>query len=163
MNFLILCIALAGALIVIPLGFPGTWLMVAIAIVDRLVYPASGIGITTIAGVAAVALVAELVELALIARFARRYGGSRRAGWGAVIGGFIGVIVGMPIPIVGSILAGFAGSFIGALIAEYELTGDHHAATRAAAGALFGRAAAAAMKVAAAVAMAVWILVAAAT
>jgi uncharacterized protein YqgC (DUF456 family) len=163
MNFIVLCIALAGALILIPLGLPGTWLMVAIAIIDRIVDHTSGIGIITIVAVAAVALIAELVELALIARYARRYGGSRRAGWGAVVGGFVGVIVGVPIPIIGSIIGGLVGSFVGALIAEYDLTGDHAAATRAATGALFGRAAAAAMKVGAGVAIAAWTLIAAAT
>ena len=34
--------------------------------------------------------------------FARRYGGSKRAGWGALAGGLIGAVVGVPVPIIGS-------------------------------------------------------------
>jgi len=163
MNSIVLCIALLGALILIPIGLPGTWLMVAIAIVDKLADHTTGVGVVTIACVTSIALLAELAEWVLIARFAKRYGGSRRAGWGAVIGGFVGVLVGVPVPIVGSIIGGFVGSFVGALVAEYEATGNHRHATRAATGALLGRAAAAAMKVAAGVAMAAWILIASAT
>src|SRR5258708_1783078 len=98
---LVLGIALVCALLLIPLGLPGMWSMVAAAIAYALLVPHAGIGILTIGAVAALALLAELLELGLVARVTRRYGGSRRAAWGAIIGGFAGVIVGVPVPIIG--------------------------------------------------------------
>ena len=74
---------------------------------------AGGIHFATVAEIAALAMAAELVELSVTARFARRYGGSRRAAWGAVIGGFIGMIVGVPVPIIGPVIAGLLGTFLG--------------------------------------------------
>lgn len=163
MSVLILCFALFGGLLLIPLGLPGTWAMVAAALVYELVVPGSGIGPLTVGGTAALALIAELFEFFLAARFTHRYGGSRRAGWGAVTGGLVGVFVGVPVPIVGPVIGGLLGCFLGALIGEYERAGDHRAATRAAFGAFLGRIAGATLKVATGVAIAVWIVAAATT
>jgi hypothetical protein len=44
---------------------------------------------------------------------ARRFGGSRRAQWGALIGGFAGLFVGTPIPVLGSLVMSFVGTFAG--------------------------------------------------
>ena len=157
----LLGIVLLGAVLMIPLGLPGTWAMVAAAIAYALLVPHAGIGIVTIGGVAALAIGAEVLELGFIAGATRRYGGSRRAAWGAVIGGMVGAIVGVPVPIVGPMIGGMLGAFIGALIGEYESAGDHRVATRAAMGALIARMASAAMKVAVGMVMAVWIMLAA--
>jgi uncharacterized protein YqgC (DUF456 family) len=77
-----------------------------------------------------------------------KYGGSRRAGWGALIGGIVGAIVGVPVPVLGSIIGAFVGSFVGAALFEY--TRERHAgiAVRAGWGAMLGRAAAAGVKIA---------------
>ena len=79
----------------------------------------------------------------------------------AVIGGFVGVIVGVPVPIIGPVIAGLLGTFLGALIGELESGAPHLTAARAAIGALLGRVAASAMKVAIGVAIAAWLVVAA--
>jgi uncharacterized protein YqgC (DUF456 family) len=158
---ILLACALLCALLMIPLGLPGTWTMVAIGLVYRLAVPAGGIQFATVAEIAALAMAAELLELSVTARFARRYGGSRRAAWGAVIGGFVGVIVGVPLPIIGPVIAGLLGTFLGALIGELESGAHHVAAARAAMGALLGRVAASVMKVAVGVAIAAWLVVAA--
>lgn len=149
------------SVLIIPLGLPGTWAMVAAAIAYALLVPHAGVGVITIGGVAAIALLAELLELGLVAGVTRRYGGSRRAAWGAIVGGFAGVIVGVPVPIVGPMLGGLIGAFVGALIAEFEAAGDHRTATRAAIGAVVARIASAAMKVGVGMAIAVWIMLAA--
>jgi hypothetical protein len=158
---ILLAVALLGALLMLPLGLPGTWTMVAAGLVYRLAIPAGGIRFATVAEVAALAVVAELLELSVTARYARRYGGSRRAAWGAVIGGFVGVIVGVPVPIIGPVIAGLLGTFLGALIGELESGAPHLTAARAAIGALLGRVAASTMKVAIGVAIAAWLVVAA--
>jgi uncharacterized protein YqgC (DUF456 family) len=94
----------------------------------------------------------------LATRFTKRYGGSRRAGWGAIIGGMIGAFVGVPVPIVGSIVGAFVGAFVGALVLEWSRGSGTGIATRVAWGALIGRVTAAAVKVAIGFVMAVWMV-----
>jgi uncharacterized protein YqgC (DUF456 family) len=153
----ILVLVLVGALLLIPLGLPGTWLMVGAALVYGLVVKGA-VGSVTLVGTAVLALVAELLEFTLASRYTRKYGGSRRAGWGAILGGFVGAFSGVPVPIVGPVIGAFAGAFVGALVAEYTVRADRRTATRAATGALLGRVTAAAMKVAIGAVIAVWII-----
>jgi hypothetical protein len=122
--------------------------MLAAAIGYDYLSPSNTIGWTAIGIGLVLAVIAELVELTLATRYARKYGGSKRAGWGALIGGFIGAFVGVPIPVIGSVIGAFAGSFVGALIAEFtRAQSDATVAARVATGALVGRVVATAMKV----------------
>ncbi|MFN8580694.1 MAG: DUF456 domain-containing protein [Gemmatimonadaceae bacterium] len=107
------------ALIIEPTGLPGIWLMVAAAIGHDMLVPQSPIGWWAIGAAIGLGVVAEYFEFALAGRYARKYGGSRRAGWGALLGGFAGAIIGVPVPIIGSAIGAFAGAFAGALVAEY--------------------------------------------
>ena len=157
----LLALALVACLVLVPLGLPGTWLMVGAALAYSLLGDTPTIGIATIVGTAVLALIGEVIEFALAGRYARKYGGSRRAEWGAILGGIIGVIVGLPVPIVGSVIAGFAGAFLGALAAELARGSGAVLSTRVATGALIGRIVAAAVKVGIGVVMTVWILAAA--
>jgi uncharacterized protein YqgC (DUF456 family) len=161
MEIILLGIILVFSLILIPLGLPGTWIMVAAALGYQLLVPAGGIGIATVIGTGILALIGEVVEFVLGARYTRKYGGSRRAAWGAIIGGIVGAFVGVPVPIIGSVIGAFIGSFAGALVAELSRGAAGGAATRVAWGALVGRVVAAAAKVAIGLVMIVWIVFAA--
>jgi uncharacterized protein YqgC (DUF456 family) len=160
MELLILVAICVVSLFIIPLGLPGLWVMIAAAIGYSILLPKS-IGIVTIIGIALIAVVAEVLEFTLTGTYAKKYGGSRRASWGAIIGGTVGAIIGVPIPIIGPIIGGFLGAFAGALVFEYSKGGDAQASTRVAWGALIGKAVAAAMKVAAGFAMTAWLVIAA--
>jgi len=160
-ELLVLAAVLFGALCLIPLGLPGTFVMVCAAFGFNLLVPGDRVGTVTILGTAVLALGAEGVEFWLASRFNRRFGGSRRAGWGAILGGMVGAVMGVPVPIVGSVIGAFAGAFVGALVLEYSHGRDAAISTRVATGALLGRVAAAAMKVAIGVVIAVWVLAAA--
>lgn len=147
MAVLILAAICAVALFLVPLGLPGIWIMVAAAMGYDMLVPQAPIGWTAIGIAIGIGAVAEFLEFSLAGRYARKYGGSRRAGWGALLGGFVGAIMGVPVPIIGSMIGAFAGAFVGALAAEYtrrEATAG--TATRVATGALIGRVVAAAMK-----------------
>jgi uncharacterized protein YqgC (DUF456 family) len=161
MALLILAAAIVLSLILIVLGLPGLWIMVASAVVYNMIVPGDPIGWVSLIAVAVLALVAELLEFTMTGRYARKYGGSRRAGWGAILGGIVGAMVGVPVPIVGPIIGAFVGSFVGALVAE--LTGGASAtdATRVAKGALIGRVVSTMLKIGIGFTIGIWIFIAA--
>src|SRR5213592_882161 len=146
MEILILAAIMLVSLFMIPLGLPGTWVMLAAGVGYSILVPNS-IGLFALVGTTALAIGAEVLEFTLAGKYARKYGGSRRASWGAVIGGTVGAIVGVPVPIVGPIIGAFVGAFAGALIFEYSRGSGAQISTRVAWGALVGRAVAAALKV----------------
>jgi len=161
MALLILSAVIILSLILIVLGLPGLWIMVASAVVYNMIVPGDPIGWVSLIAVAVLALVAELLEFTMTGRYARKYGGSRRAGWGAILGGIVGAMVGFPVPIVGPIIGAFVGSFVGALVAE--LTGGASAgdATRVAKGALIGRVVSTVLKIGIGFTIGIWIFIAA--
>jgi uncharacterized protein YqgC (DUF456 family) len=158
MQVLLLIAAIVLGLIMIPFGMPGTLVMFAAALCYYLLVPGGGIGLMTVIGVGVLMAIAEGLEWVLTSRFTKKYGGSRRAGWGAIVGGMVGAFMGVPIPIVGSIVGAFAGAFIGAFVFEWSRERNHGVATRVAWGALIGRVVAAAIKVAIGLAMATWMV-----
>ena len=160
MEMLLLIAVLAVSLFLIPLGLPGLWIMIASAFVYRLLVPGS-IGIVTIAGIIILGVIAEWWEFTMAGQYARKYGGSRRASWGAVIGGTIGAIMGVPVPVIGSIIGGLLGAFAGALVFEMSKGEQSGNAPKVATGAMIGRAMSAALKTVIGVLVAVWIFFAA--
>src|SRR5690242_10307378 len=145
MQVIILIAIAALGLIMIPFGLPGTLVMFCGALGYYLLVPGS-MSLFTLVCLGVLMAVAEGFEWVLTARFTRKYGGSRRASWGAIIGGMIGAFMGVPVPVVGSIIGAFVGAFIGAFVFEWSRAADHGAATRVAWGAFLGRVAAAALK-----------------
>ncbi len=71
------------------------------------------------------------------------------------MGGLAGAMVGVPIPLIGSVIGALVGSFIGAVAFEYTTSATGGQAVRAGMGALLGRAAATAAKIACGVIMTV--------
>jgi uncharacterized protein YqgC (DUF456 family) len=157
METVLLLLALFVGLALIPFGLPGLWVMIGAALLYSWAEPGR-IGAPTLLGLTALAIVAEILEFLAAGKYARKYGGSRRAAWGAIIGGIVGAIVGVPVPIIGSVIGAFAGSFAGALVAEMTLGSRMGPATRVATGALIGRAVATALKVAIGVALIAWVV-----
>ena len=158
MEVLVLAAVILLALVMIPFSLPGTWVIAAAAAVYRILVPTGGVGWFTVACVTILATLGAVADLALAGRYARKYGGSRRAGWGAVIGGMVGAFIGIPVPIVGPVLGAFAGAFIGALAFELTAGTTGVSATRVATGALIGRAIGAAINVAIGMVMAAWVM-----
>jgi uncharacterized protein YqgC (DUF456 family) len=143
---LLLLICSVAGLILIPLGLPGLWLMLLGLIGYGAMTDFRTVGLGTLAIGVALAFLGEVVEAWAGFKYARKYGGSRRAGWGAVIGGLIGAFAGIPIPVIGSIIGSFVGSFVGAAI--FEFTKSPESAASAGWGALVGRIVATAFKTA---------------
>ena len=112
-------------LLLIIVGLPGTWLMVASA--GALMWwqePLELFSIWTLVATAALALVAEIAEFFSGVAGAKKAGGSRWGTWGSLIGAILGAIFGtflIPVPILGSILGVCLGAFAGAAL--FELVG----------------------------------------
>lgn len=162
MALLLFAVALFLSILIVPLGLPGLWLMLGAALIYDWLVPSASIGWLSLGIAVALTVLAEVLEWTLAANYTRKYGGSRRAGWGAIVGGIVGAVMGVPVPIIGSVIGAFADAFVGALVLEYSrreaTTGT---AARVATGALFGRVAAAATKTALGLAVATVLLFAA--
>jgi uncharacterized protein YqgC (DUF456 family) len=144
--WVLLATGLAGLLCTV-LGLPGLWLFLSVAVGWKLVQPGAPLSWPALGVAIALAVVAELIEFWVSVRYTTRYGGSRRAGWAALVGGIIGAIVGVPVPVVGSVIGSFVGSFLGALLAEWSAQRHGGRAQRAAWGAVVGRVVATVAKV----------------
>jgi uncharacterized protein YqgC (DUF456 family) len=108
-----------AALLMIPLGLPGTFLQVGAA--AALTFASSGtrLGWGWVLLFLGLALTGELIEFLSGQWGARRFGGSPRAAWGALIGGILGAFIGgIPVPLVGSLIMSFVGTFTGAIVGE---------------------------------------------
>jgi uncharacterized protein YqgC (DUF456 family) len=81
-------------LVLVPLGLPGLWVMVAGIVGYGWLTDFRSVGVATIAVVLGLAFLGEIIEAWLGFRFARTFGGSRRSAWGALVGGIVGAVVG---------------------------------------------------------------------
>src|SRR5436189_5484478 len=142
-------------LVLVPLGLPGLWVMVAGVVGYGWLTDFRSVGVATIVAVVGLAFLGEIIDAWLGFRFARTFGGSRRSAWGALVGGIVGAVMGVPVPIVGSVIGAFVGSFAGAALFEYTRSARAGVAVSAGWGAVLGRAAAAAVKIALGLAIAV--------
>lgn len=138
------------ALLTVPLGLPGVWVMVLVLLGCVL---AGWVSWPVWLVLALLTGVAEVLEFAVLKRMGDRYGGSRAAFWGAVAGGFLGVLVGAPVPVVGSLVAGLVGTFLGAAALTFWGTRSARDASRVGWGMLVARVLAVGLKVAVGIAV----------
>jgi uncharacterized protein YqgC (DUF456 family) len=158
LALLLLGVAMIAGLLAVPLGLPGLWIMLGATLLYWIAVPTGSIGMITVLVVGALVVVAEVLEFTIAGRYARQYGGSRRASMGAIVGGIVGAIFGLPVPVIGSMLGAFAGAFAGALVAELTVSRETRGEPlQVARGALLGRVVAAAVKTGFGVAILVWV------
>lgn len=154
---ILICAAVGVGLALVRL--PGTWLVLAAAVVHSWYYQWQRPGTFVLAGLAALALTAEVLDVALGALFARRAGATPRACWYGLLGGIAGMFVfAIPLPVVGVILGGALGCFCGAVVGELTEHGDLHAGTRVGVWAAIGQVCTTFTKTAAALAMSGWLI-----
>jgi uncharacterized protein YqgC (DUF456 family) len=144
----LLLVACVTGLVLIPFGLPGLWVIVLAIIGYGWLDDFRGMSAWFLLIVIGLAVLGEVAEARIGYSYARRYGGSSRAGWGALVGGLAGAIVGVPVPLIGSVIGGFVGAFVGAALFEYTRARQSDVAARAGWGAVLGRAVAAALKMA---------------
>jgi len=155
---LLLAVICLGALCLVALGLPGLWVMVLAVLGYGAITHFATVGWGTIITVFTLAGLGELIEFWLGYGLTRKYGGSKRAGWGALLGGIVGAAVGVPVPVIGSVIGALVGSFAGAALFEYTATWHTHTALRVGWGAFLGRVAANTAKIAIGLVMAVVVI-----
>jgi uncharacterized protein YqgC (DUF456 family) len=124
-------------MVLIPLGLPGLWVILLGLLGYGALTEFHTVGLPTLILATGLAFLGEIVEWRVGFGYAKKYGGSRRAGWGALLGGLVGAVAGLPIPVVGSVVGSFLGSFAGAAV--FEFTRSPGTAIGAGWGALLGR------------------------
>src|SRR5207237_8648439 len=81
-------------LLLVPLGLPGLWVMVAGIVGYGWLTDFRSVGVATIGAVLGLAFLGEIVEWWLGFRLAATFGGARRSAWGPLVGGLGDVLVG---------------------------------------------------------------------
>ena len=136
----ILILVMPVGLIAVVLGLPGTWLILLTSVLYSWVTGFSVITYQMLLGLLALAVVAEVMEFWSGLWGARRYGGSKRAMLGTLIGGFIGAIILTPMLFgFGSVVGAFFGAFVGGFVITYLEQRKMSQAMRVGWGGLLGR------------------------
>ncbi|HKY63840.1 MAG TPA: DUF456 domain-containing protein [bacterium] len=120
LGFVFLCIVLG--VLMVPLGLPGTWLIVAGSVLYSFFFSFDGGGASPWAVNAiliGLAVFGEIVEFFIGTLGSKPLKVSNGAIVCAFIGGIVGAIVGVPIFLIGAILGVFIGAFIGAFVWEW--------------------------------------------
>ena len=132
------------------LGLPGNWGLALLAVaLAYLVNDSVHIDIhsPTVAAIVLLAITGEVAEFVAGAAGVKQLGGSRRGSalaiLGSVVGAVAGVFIGVPVPIVGSLIAavlfGGVGAFGGAVAGERWSGKEWDASIRIGWGALWGK------------------------
>ncbi len=121
-------------------NLPGNWINILLLAIWKWVHPEMPAGWWFFILILLLAAVAESLEFFSQVWGSRRYGGSRKASWGALIGAILGAILGAPFLFgVGAVLGAILGAFAGSLILELASGRELGEALRASKGAMYGR------------------------
>ena len=132
---IIVSIIFLVGLIIAALGLPGTFVVLAGAVIYNLITWSWSVSLQTLFILLGIALLAELIEFVFGLVGAKVF---RMSGWttfGFIAGLILGAIVGVPVPILGSVLGMLLGSFLGAFIFSYAEKHDFKKSLKAGIGA----------------------------
>lgn len=152
----LLVIFIVAGFVLIPLGLPGTFLIVLAALLYGAATGFSDITWGTVGLLLGAALLAEGVEALAGVFGAKRYGSGNWAVAASIAGGIAGAVVGAPILFgLGAIPGALLGAFAAAVVVEKAAGRPMPEALRAGWGTFVGRLAGTVVKAAVAMAMAV--------
>jgi uncharacterized protein YqgC (DUF456 family) len=136
----ILILSMPVGLIAIVLGLPGTWLVLVTSALYSWLTGFAVITYQMLLGLLVLAVAAEVLEFWSGLWGARRYGGSKKAMLGTLIGGIIGAIILSPMIFgFGTIVGAFFGAFAGGFLITYLEQRKMNQAVRVGWGGLLGR------------------------
>lgn len=128
-----------GGLILIPLGIPGTFIVVGSAAGFGAITGWDEISLLVVGILLGLAIGGEILDFGLGMVGANQKGSSKWGMIGAFVGGITGAFLGIPVPIIGNFLGVFVGAFFGAFILELIWTGDPIQALRVGEGSFVAR------------------------
>lgn len=148
------------SLILIPLGLPGIYVLLGLALLAAWLGGFQAIGWIALLAMLGFIVLAEVVEALLGSALAKKYGASWWGVLGAFAGGIAGVVLGSALlPVLGSLLGAFLGAAAGAVLLEgwhlRRIDGD---ALRAGWGALLGKLLASLFKMSVGMGIAVYVI-----
>lgn len=148
------------SLILIPLGAPGNFILLGLALLAAWLGSWQSLGWLSLVIMAAMVILAEVVEALLGSAMAKRFGASWWGVLGAFLGGIAGVILGSALlPVVGTLIGAFLGAGAGAVLVEgWRLRRIDAEVMRAGWGALLGRVLAAIFKMSVGVGIVIYIV-----
>ncbi len=123
---LLVLVCLIGVVLT-AVRLPGTWLIVVSAAGYAWSEEWARASLTLLAILIGLALFGEGIELFASIITARRAGASRKAAWGGMLGGILGMIFLsflVPIPFVGTVIGALLGCFLGATLVEMSVRRD---------------------------------------
>ncbi|MFW6414753.1 MAG: DUF456 domain-containing protein [Thermodesulfobacteriota bacterium] len=121
-------------------NLPGNWINILLLAIWKWFHPEMPAGWWFFIAILVLAAIAESLEFFSQIWGSRRYGGSKKASWGALIGAILGAIFGAPFLFgVGAVLGAVLGAFAGSLILELVSGRQLDEALRASKGAMYGR------------------------
>jgi uncharacterized protein len=124
----------------ILMGLPGTLVILFDAVVYALVTGFDKIGFKILLALIVISAIAESLEFLLGITWAKRYGTSKRGIAAALIGGVIGALLLTPVFLgLGALIGSFVGAILGAFVVEVFSQKGLKPAARAGFGALMGR------------------------
>ena len=150
-----------GGLFLSALSISGTWLVLAAAaLAGWLAPPGAFPEWPTLLGMSACCAAVDVVEWFAAAWGVRRRGGSRAAGWMALLGSLGGAILGgMVVPLLGSLVGMMAGSFALVYWVEKRRLRQTDRAAHVATGAVLAGMSMLLLKVAATAALVLWLAI----
>ena len=117
---IILMLSMPAGLIAVVLGLPGTWLILITSALYSWLTGFSVITYQMLLGLLVLAVAAEVLEFWSGLWGARRYGGSKKAMLGTLIGGLAGAIILTPMLFgFGAVVGAFFGAFAGGFVVTY--------------------------------------------
>jgi len=155
---IILTALLCGfGLLLSALAFSGTWMVLLAALITQLVRDVPTLG--TLVIFALLCITGEVLEAFAGFLGVRKRGGSRLAGFTALIGGLVGAGVGTGVvPIIGTILGMLLGSFGAVFLTEWLRLRHHGQAAHIAWGTVWARLAVLFLKTALTLGMSLWLI-----
>lgn len=162
MDILALVIFLVLSLIglaVIPLGIPGTFIVVVASGSAGLLTGWQLVSLRLLLVFLGLAVLGEVSDALFSLLTGKKFGASGFSLLWSFIGGFVGAIIGFPLPLIGNLVGAFVGAFLGAFLAEI-LTGTNLTkAMKSGIGVFFGKLFGSILKVAIGIAMIFTVLI----
>lgn len=140
-GFILFILGLLIGLVLVPLGLPGTWLIVVISFIYSLFrdFQAGRNDFWVLFVVILLAVIAELLELGIGIIGSRKFKVSNGAIVFSIIGGIVGAAIGVPVMMIGGLIGLFIGVFAGAFAFEMFQTKDYRLAFKGAVATFFCR------------------------